>query len=348
MPKLKKHIYSFALGASIGLSIASSFAYAEESSKPTINSQSTNQEIKEFLKDKRPVLLKFNYNASVDYVDGLLEPDINQFFQLDPNRKSDRRINLSGAGHIIAPLSTRNLLHIAGIVDWFGYDKFDEYNSITIGNQTALYHKFNQDTVFKISGFYSRDYFTDNQFEVPTHISTSYGGRIDLTRHILLNSGNLKTTIGGTISRREFEFATLSNNDTYQGDLTFTYTPLAMKTLSLFTRVRIGKSDAFNNPFLDNDFYGLEAGFNWQIRPKLTVSLTGSYSDGNFNAPDLFPELALALEEIQGTGISGEISYDVNHRLNIYGRASFTDFESNLPRNDFQQTIISIGARSPF
>ena len=72
MPKLKKYIYSFALGASIGLSIASSFAYAEESSKPPINSQSTDQDIKEFLKEKRPVLLKFNYNASVDYVDGLL------------------------------------------------------------------------------------------------------------------------------------------------------------------------------------------------------------------------------------------------------------------------------------
>ncbi|MEP3475311.1 MAG: hypothetical protein ABJN57_03755 [Hyphomicrobiales bacterium] len=345
MPKIQMNIHAIALGASLAFSVISS-AQAEETIENN-NQQVTSEQAKEFLKTKRPVLLKFNYNISTDYVDGILEPDITQFFQLDPKRKNDKRLNLSSAGHLIAPLSERSLLHIAGIVDWFGYEEFDEYNSVTIGNETALYYKFNSDTVLKVSGFYSSDYFTNKKFEVPTHMSSSYGGQLSLNKNYQLSEGALLISVGGTISRRTFEFATLSDQDRYQGDIAFTYQPLALRQLSLFSRLRFGKVDAFNNPFLDNDFYGFEVGFNWILKPGLTVSLTGSYSDGNYNAPEL-TSLALALEEIKGTGLSGEISYDLNERLNIYGRASLTDFDSNLPRNDFRQTIISIGARSPF
>ena len=199
----------------------------------------------------------------------------------------------------------------------------------------------------KFSGFVAGDYFTNEGFDIPTQFSSSYGGRANVTQNFHLDHGLLQMIIGGMVMRRTFEFASLSDQDLYQGDIGFVYRPHALKQVSLFSRFRYGEVDAFNNPFLDNEFFGIEVGFNWAMRPGLTFSLTGTYLDGDYNDPEI-SLFALALQEISSAGISGELAYDVNERLNLYGRASYVNFDSNLPRNDFEQIIISVGVRSPF
>ena len=154
MPAIKHCVYALVLGAGVSFSVVSQVTATEKADEIT-RSKVSSEDIVSFLKEKRPILFKLNYNASVDYVDGILAPDITQFFELDPERKSDRRLHLSGALHMIAPLSERSLLQITGIVDWFGYDRFHEYNSVTVGGQGALFYKINPRYLFEVQWFCS-------------------------------------------------------------------------------------------------------------------------------------------------------------------------------------------------
>ena len=119
------------------------------------------------------------------------------------------------------------------------------------------------------------------------------------------------------------------------------------KSPVLFLSVYGGKEDARHSSadFLGNDLYGVRAGGQLTINPKLVAYGSASYEYRDYNGQDPF---FLTTRKDDQYDFALGLRYLPGHQWTIRPQISYVRNDSNIVINDFDRTVVSINFRRDF
>ncbi len=276
--------------------------------------------------------------ADAQFIDGLVQPGaFSEIATQTPLRASDRRVALSATGTQIFGLSKRTVIRPFVTGTYVRHDDFGAFDYLAVTGGAELFSHLTPDDVLRVTGTYTRS-FTGRSQDGYVHQGNLLVG---LAHHF-----EDRVVVRGELSGTLVRYDTVAGADGQAVE--FALVPqYVLANMPVAVRVRVAAA-AFNadSAALSHNRISITPSVTWTPSDRWEVGLNGSYHSLGFDGADSVQTTVTRNDDV--FIVDATSRYRLFRDLALRVKAAFQDRDSNVFRQDYQTTLLSLGVDFSF